>query len=145
MEHVPAGIQAGEEPSLPDHLIRLPGGRSWAVWRWVGLRATGFPAVQVLALAAPASAALADQLLRAEEEARQAQDAALDALWRELRVIDKDKRSPLRKAKDQIKRGKSPSPLEASWAGAAALDSFRGACASVDSARANFQQVFDAT
>lgn len=43
---------AGEEATLPAHFVRLPGSE-WAVWRWVALRGAGFPAAEVLKLAAP--------------------------------------------------------------------------------------------
>ena len=45
--------------TLPAHLFKLPGG-DWAVWRWMALRGAGFPASEVLKLAAPECAAAAD-------------------------------------------------------------------------------------
>src|SRR5205085_4220690 len=68
----------GQSP-LPDHLMRLPG-EHWAMWRCAGLRGAGFPAADVLLLAAPDAAPAADRLLRAEDEARSAREAALAAV-----------------------------------------------------------------
>jgi hypothetical protein len=94
--HSPAGVGGQNERTLADHLVRLPRS-SWALWRWVGLRGAGFPAAQVLRLAAPACAALADQLIRAEGNAQDARahgDRELrhtspnqtDRLWHDLQA-----------------------------------------------------------
>jgi Lantibiotic dehydratase, N terminus len=47
-------------PRQPAHRVALPGGR-WALWRWSGLRAAGFPFALAEALAAPGCAAAADR------------------------------------------------------------------------------------
>src|SRR4051812_23154655 len=108
---------ADVEASLPEHLAWLPGGRPWAQWRWMGLRAPGFPAARALTLAAPQGAARADRLLQAEEQARQAReqaraaiDQALAALRRDQQWQDSEKREPLVRALRQLKKGRLPQP-----------------------------------
>src|SRR5215204_5471789 len=67
--------------SQAPHLTAMPDGR-WGVWRSIALRGAGFPAAQVLKLAAPEhAAALENQLAQmeeAEQKARLAQMAAVD-------------------------------------------------------------------
>lgn len=63
----------------PAHLVRLKD-EQWALWRCVCLRGAGFPAEQALALAAPVSADVADQILCAEQEVEHTRHEAIDAL-----------------------------------------------------------------
>lgn len=99
------------------HLVPLPGG-AWALWRTLVLRGAGFPAREVLRLAAPAAAESADRVLRIEEELEQHRAAALrtvhealdrlrgDGLW-----ADKEVRKPLMKAMQALTSGKTPRDL----------------------------------
>lgn len=91
----------------------------WALWRWVGLRGAGFPAENVLALAAPQAVAAADALLAAEAEverslalAHTAVHAALDALRGAGAWEDASQREPLLKALRSLKKGKLPEALD---------------------------------
>lgn len=67
--------------SSADHRLPLPGGDFW-VWRTMCLRGTGFPASQVLRLAAPDAAAAADRYLDAQDLSERARGDALAALRR---------------------------------------------------------------
>ena len=51
--------------SLPAHLLPM-GNESWAFWRLLAVRGTGFPVTELLKLSAPACAAAADQLIATE-------------------------------------------------------------------------------
>src|SRR5690242_13156105 len=67
--------------SLAPHLTAMPDGR-WGVWRSIALRGAGFPAAQVLKLAASEHAAAIEnqlaQIEEAEQKARLAQTVAVD-------------------------------------------------------------------
>jgi hypothetical protein len=97
--------------SLPPHLIKLPGG-VWNLWRWAGLRGTGFASSHVLKLASPECSAAADLLLEAEQqmelrrkEALDAVRASLDALSESGQWEDAERRNPLLKALRDLKKG----------------------------------------
>ncbi len=103
---------------LPQHLITLHG-EDWAAWRWVALRATGFPAAMILALASPAGTAAADRLLAAWkqhdevcERVLAAVRAALDDLKQRGQWDDKPRRKTLLKALQALKKGKAPKGLD---------------------------------
>lgn len=129
---------------LPDHLIRLPGGR-WAVWRCAGLRGAGFPAQQVLELAASECAAAAERLIQAKDELIRARNAAQDALHRELEITtDTEKREALKKALRRVSKTKSPEPLEFTYAGKTAVDAFCQARLQADTTQADFERAFAA-
>ncbi|MER7584618.1 lantibiotic dehydratase [Kitasatospora sp. NPDC097691] len=98
------------------HLLPLPSG-DWRVWRTMGLRGTGFPAGQVLDLAAPGAADAADRLLRVRDRAAAAREGALDALRTALddlratgRWDDTALRRPLLKAISRLNKGGLPGP-----------------------------------
>jgi hypothetical protein len=61
-----------------DHRIELADG--WSLWRWVWVRAAGFPVNHVLELAAPAAALAADQTCDAERAVAAAREAAITEL-----------------------------------------------------------------
>lgn len=67
--------QPGAAVDVAPHLAPLPDDE-WALWRWVGLRGAGFPVDRVLRLAAPESAAAADQVIDAEDRFAQAATAS---------------------------------------------------------------------
>lgn len=71
-------------PSSPrseraEHRVNLPGG-SWMLWRWVGLRGTGFPVGLLLELGAPACAEAADEMNEAERREEAARQVAISAI-----------------------------------------------------------------
>lgn len=89
--------------------------RPWALWRWVGLRGAGFPAENVLALAAPDAAATADDLLAAEADVQESltlAQAAVHQALDELRSTggweDTSRREPLLKIMRGLKKGRLP-------------------------------------
>lgn len=133
----------GQAEPLPDHLIGLPGDR-WALWRCVGLRGAGFPAEQVLALAAPPCAASADDLIAAEEQLAQARSAAFDALHHELDRADEHARPALRKALQRLKKDRPPDRIQAGEAVQSAFESLRAAYQRLEQARAEHQRMFGA-
>src|SRR5215216_6746016 len=99
-----------ERLEMPRHVIALSD-KQWALWRWVGLRGAGFPTAMVLKLASPDSAAAADSILQAEQDARQARHQALDILKHDLKDADTETRPLLRRALEKLKKDKSPEPL----------------------------------
>ncbi|MEU2957376.1 lantibiotic dehydratase [Streptomyces albidoflavus] len=109
------------------HLVPLPSG-DWRMWRTMGLRGTGFPAGQVLDLAAPGAAGAADRLLEARTGAAAARAAALDALRAELDALraagawdDTARRRPLLRAISRLNKGGLPGPEFAALPAVAAL------------------------
>lgn len=148
-EYVVGADQVYEQPVLSDHLIRLPGDE-WALWRWVGLRGAGFPAVHVLRLADATCAATADLLFDAIDLTRRTQDAAigaLDAALGNLRATQEwdntARRAPLVNALRRLKKGQLPAPGAIAGAETEAIDAFREASAKVNATRADFYRAFD--
>ena len=135
--------------SLPDHLIDLPGGE-WALWRWMGLRSAGFPANNVLKLAAPEAAALADTLYQAEDEIEQLVGIVLKELnicLDQLRATgqwdDKEKRYPLLKATRAMKKGRVPESSRLPADIAAKTDRLQMLHAQMAQLQTSFARVFD--
>jgi Lantibiotic dehydratase, N terminus len=95
------------QPSLPAHLVQLPGG-PWAIWRWIGLRSAGFPIDLLLQLGDPGCAAAADRLRAAEDRLQYAQDALLDVLRGALEDVDAEQRPTIVKAIQQLKKRRVP-------------------------------------
>ncbi|MBW1600732.1 lantibiotic dehydratase [Streptomyces sp. JJ66] len=109
------------------HLVPLPSGE-WRIWRTMGLRGTGFPAGQVLDLAAPGGAAAADRLLEARAAAAAARATAVEALRTELDTLravgawgDITRRRPLLRAISRLNKGGLPGPECASLPAVGAL------------------------
>jgi lantibiotic biosynthesis dehydratase-like protein len=100
-----------ESPST--HLVPLP--RGWALWRTLVLRGAGFPAEVLWRLAAPASAAAADEWLRRQDEERAAA-SALQAALANLQLRPewqaRDRRRLLVKALRTLAKGKLPREVE---------------------------------
>jgi hypothetical protein len=103
---------------LPPHLAALPGG-SWAVWRSILLRGAGFPASEVLKLADPACAALADGLLEFEQAAESRRQSAIAGVDRELDELratgewhDRSRRIPLLRKRQALSKEKFPEAPE---------------------------------
>jgi len=112
-----AAMHVGAESnSLPAHLSPFYK-NEWAVWRWVCLRGTGFPAKLVLKLADSNCALAADRVIDAEEAEQEAARIALDALERE-KPAGADRRHPVVKAMLQLKKGKIPTKLADDFAAA---------------------------
>jgi hypothetical protein len=118
--------QAGNTAELPRHLVSL-GNSEWAAWRWAALRGAGFPAAFVLKFSAPEYAALADKVIEAENAAREAQEAALEAVRRRLKEVDAAERTPLNKLKKQIFKGNFSESLSMNGYAQDLLDKFRTA------------------
>jgi len=138
-----------EGDTLHEHLIALPGG-TWTLWRMVVLRGAGFPALQVLRLAAPASADAADSVLRHEETLRVARAGALhavhdalDGLRRDGLWADKELRKPLMKAMQALTGGKVPKDDPAPSC-APAFETLRTAWAGLEAARAEMARIYPA-
>ncbi|HYP28705.1 MAG TPA: lantibiotic dehydratase, partial [Blastocatellia bacterium] len=127
---------------LPEHLERLPGGE-WCLWRWAGLRGAGFAASEVLKLAAPACAAAADEVLRAEEEAENVWKIAFDAVDRQVMLADEQSRPLLEKAKRRLQKGKPPDVIDLAPGLAEPLNAFAAALVRVDDAWDDFHEAFD--
>jgi hypothetical protein len=110
------GVTGEKQATLPAHLCRLPGDE-WAVWRCAALRGAGFSIDSVLRLASPECATAADELLAAQEAARQSRRDALSLIHKELDTLrtnseweNVEKRTPLVKAMRRLSSGKPISP-----------------------------------
>ncbi|GAB7045594.1 hypothetical protein JCM9534A_07200 [Catenuloplanes indicus JCM 9534] len=122
-DHKPADggrkpADGGRELGGGGHLVR-PGG-DWALWRWAGLRAAGFPIDTLTALGDPALGDAADAL----DEAGQRCDDARRALGHLLQLAraaaPPGARGPWNRAARHARRDATPAPLPApSPAGAA--------------------------
>lgn len=134
-----------ETASLPEQLIKLPGGR-WALWRCVALRGAGFPASQVLRLASPECGAAADKLAATEASAAHARTRALEAAEAAIGAIraagtwaESATREPLLRALKKLKFDKCPQ----GETGAAEVDAlvakFSTRQAAVEAARQGFR------
>lgn len=133
---------------LAGHLVRVPG-TEWAFWKCIGLRSAGFPASNILKLAAPpeigAAADRVEAALHAKdmamEKALQQINSALDDLKQSGHWQDNQLRNPLLKAKRKLETKQLPgcSPeIET-------LDSMKGlrACLKhVDEVQQSFEEMF---
>jgi hypothetical protein len=133
---------------LPGHLVTL-GNDDWALWRCVGLRGAGFPARQVLRLAAPECAKAADNLLAAERDAQLEREEALnlfhqslDALRSEGRWDDKQRRNNLFNDLRLLKSNKLPQPIESTPEQRAAVERLRAAMARIEELKTEFHETF---
>ncbi len=134
-----------KENQLPEHLLPLPDGE-WSLWRCVALRGAGFPSTDVLKLTAPESASAADQLIAAEQEARQLQQTAVDSLRKLLNAMsgleaDKSLKSGLSKAIKKLLRGDLP-PAPAIACSDDSLAAYESARLRVDVARTAYEEAF---
>ena len=147
----PAAGSDSEAISLPGHLVEFLD-QEWALWRWVGLRGAGFPAVEVLRLAAPECAAKSDLLNQAEDGAGRARQQALkifsealDKLRSEGHRGDKARRNTLLSAVRFLKVGKLPASFEPLLpAEIAAVEAVRCALTRVDDLKAEYKQAYEA-
>ncbi|MCC6606144.1 MAG: lantibiotic dehydratase [Anaerolineae bacterium] len=101
--------------ALADHLIQLPHGK-WAIWRHIGLRGAGLPAVNIHQLAVSECAASSDSLLQAETAVAQTRDKAIGTIneaLNQLRALgqwdDKKKRKLLLNAIGKLNKNQLPS------------------------------------
>ncbi len=129
-----------EQPSIPAHLVQLPGGR-WTIWRWVGLRSAGFPIEPLLRLGDSGCAAAADELCAAEDRLQQIQDGALQALRDLLEHVSAESRALVVKAIQQLKKRQVPA-MSAVPEAEAALASLREAAPQAQAAATAFQQAY---
>jgi len=138
---------AAESPAaLVDHLIELPGADGWALWRCACLRGAGFPAAEVLKLAAPALAAAADQLFATEETCSRAFAEALHAVGQALTALgesqDRARRKPLLEALPALKRSKLPKQSAGDASVDMTFERLRQAQRQLDEARAGYERAF---
>lgn len=129
--------------SLPKHLIRLPAS-PWTIWRCIGLRAAGFPAVLPTALAASASVALADELLDAADRSAALHAEAL-SLFRQAVHTPEGAQNHVIKAIRRLRKGQVPAiteELDGELKGA--LEKYRTARAELESVRDRYERTFEA-
>ena len=137
-----------ERAPLSEHLIELPGGR-WALWRWVGLRAAGFPASLALRLSAPQCAAAADLLGEVEEAAELSLQNAISVIDRELTGIssrgewlESETRKKILRAYQRLKSGKLPQAPTGEATVDDAVEAYRVAHGGVEAALCDFRQAY---
>jgi hypothetical protein len=99
------------------HLVALPGGEGWALWRCACLRGTGFPLAPLLRLGSPAALAALAERRRAEAELEAAFAAALAAVDGALRELRREgaweeaaRRRPLLKLQRALGKRRLPEP-----------------------------------
>jgi hypothetical protein len=137
--------------ALADHLIQLPHGK-WAIWRYVGLRGAGLPAVNIHQLAVPECAASSDRLLQAETAVTQTRDQAISAINGALDQLqatgqwgDKKKRKQLLNAIGQLNKDKLPLPPPADDAAVnQSITRFAKALSQLSAAQQVYEAAFDA-
>ncbi|HEX2268536.1 MAG TPA: lantibiotic dehydratase [Pyrinomonadaceae bacterium] len=135
-------LMAEEQSTLPPHLVRLPG-TSWALWRWISLRAAGFPASEVLKLGAPECADAADALLEAEAELESARLIAVDTVKSEAIQATGAEKYTLEKALRRLQRDKLPNSFTGSDSAVSAVEVFRTAKERFEAARQSFTQSYE--
>jgi lantibiotic biosynthesis dehydratase-like protein len=96
------------QATVTDHLLPLCHG--WQLWRWACLRAAGFPATHVLALAAPRTAAAVDLWITREQTRREAKRRALAACQTALEVTVGEARREVVRALKALRAGTPPMP-----------------------------------
>lgn len=119
------------------------------MWRWVGLRGTGFPAAQVLKLSDPICSRAADQLIQAEDELQRKCEQAINTVREALNKIrlagewgNVEKRQPVVKALRSLTKGKVPPPAQVTDEIRPAVEEFGSASAERDVASATFRQSY---
>ncbi|MCB1058075.1 MAG: lantibiotic dehydratase [Acidobacteria bacterium] len=130
--------EPGEGGSFPPHLVPLPGER-WGLWQWFCLRGAGFPAEQVLRLAAPAAAAAAERVLDAEEALEARRQEAIDQLRDGLDDAGQDERFARLRAIGRLNKGRLPRARDARGP---AVDAFAQALEDREVAAQMFEQAF---
>jgi lantibiotic biosynthesis dehydratase-like protein len=147
------GIDRPEEcpqpPPMQPHLFPLPGG-DWALWRWIALRGSGFPAARVLKLGLPGCAAVADKIISAEEDIREALDRALASVNASLDELrrkgewdeKKDERNKLFNMRQSLLKGSVSQQSALSPEMATAAEAFKAANARADAAWEDLRQSF---
>lgn len=141
-------IRERERARLPGHLVGLDD--DWALWRCVGLRGAGFPALQVLRLAAPECAVAADNLLETENDAQgvcgkaaEIVGEALNTLERDVQWHEKKRRNGFLTALKSLRAGKLPaSPESLQPVEQTSLETVRTALARVEEVKAEYQETF---
>jgi hypothetical protein len=136
-----AGHMPAEEVALPAHLVKLPG-TNWALWRWIGLRGAGFPASEVLKLAAPECADAADSLLEAEAGLADARKVAIAAVKDEVMQATVADRDALEKALRRLQKDKLPTGPVGSAPVASLIEVFRIAGERFEATRQSFKQSY---
>ena len=145
-----AAVGAAREASaLANHLIRLPGSKEWALWRWLAVRGAGFPAALVCKLSQPGCAVAADRVFQAAEEEEKARGVALGVVNKALDELrstsewdDKAKRGPLTKALRLLKANKRPEPEKLTGAVRVALEALERAGATISAATSDFHKTY---
>ncbi|MEV7226381.1 amino acid adenylation domain-containing protein [Polymorphospora sp. NPDC051019] len=95
---------------VPGHLVKPTPG-PWAMWRWVGLRAAGFPLDLLTALGDVDLVAAADAVLAAEDHLDTARRDLADRLRRVRAAAPADERARWNRAIRQGRRDAAPDPL----------------------------------
>jgi lantibiotic biosynthesis dehydratase-like protein len=132
----------------PAHLAPLPGG-SWAIWRLVALRGSGFPAELILRLASsmgPAAdrvSCLRSEVEAAEAEARRALSQAMDRVGDGDDPAARQRRREVAKALRAVGDGKLPKAVEDPDC-ITALAKLQSAHASLEAALAKLEETFAA-
>ncbi|MFE0589822.1 amino acid adenylation domain-containing protein [Micromonospora echinospora] len=113
------GYRSAQSPAEgPAHLVR-PAPGPWALWRWVGLRAAGFPVETLTALGDEDLVRAADVLLAAGERVTGARRDLAEGLRRARAASPAGERTGWNRAVRQLRRDTPPEPLPA---GAASVD-----------------------
>jgi hypothetical protein len=136
-----AGLQEDAHGAMAEHVFRLPG-EKWSLWKWVAVRAAGFPVSGILKLSAPECGAAAGEVVRAEQEAEQAWLESIETIEDEIKDAEGERRTELIKALMSLKKGNAPKNVSVAPLAAQRLDDFETACAQVDSAWDQYNRAF---
>lgn len=128
---------------LPPHLTPLPSD-SWLLWRYIGLRAAGFPIQDVFKLASPDCCRAADQLLAAQTQVEQVREFAQQILKQALNLFASEptKKKQLSKALRKLYRMNPPGEITIDFPGRDILDKLDRALADVAESQAHYAQAF---
>ncbi len=123
------------------HLVTLPNVKQWALWRWVGLRGTGFPVKLVSELSSAECAEAALRLIEAEETAEQQRAEVVRSLKRELEQTEEmTERRLLSKVILRLKKGRDFEPATEAFNPQTDLTTWRQSQEELDQARENYKQ-----
>ena len=89
-----------------DHLVSIRDG--WSLWKTLRVRGAGFPASDLLAMAAPEAAAAVDKLIDVLDRVATARAHALDACERAVASLPISERKPFHAALKQLRNHRAP-------------------------------------
>src|ERR1044072_3321658 len=106
--------EAGTGSDLSPHLIRVPES-DWGLWRWSGLRSSGFPTTEVIKLSAPECACAADRAIQARSDFEESKREIINSVHRQIKTATQSEKTEWEKALRLLKKGEIPVSLPATF------------------------------